>query len=368
MIHTLFLNTFFYDMVDDLMSIMAFLFLIGFIFREHQLNNKANLFTKTIFGFIGGLMGIALLINNLEVASTKTIVDLRYLAFLLVFYFTGLYSSILTIIILTIARMTLFDVSIGSIIYTVNLCLLVILFLIFDKMIKRKRLKLIIYLSTSFFLTFLSYFILLFNDFETYHILFDFALLSVLSSILIYYLVDYIETSNLMYQKYKNDSIKDFLTGLYNTRQYDIQINKIYQNIINTEDNVALFIIDIDHFKSVNDNFGHVVGDEILIEFSRVISRIVGKEDLLFRIGGEEFCLLSININKNEARDLAEKIRETIAQYPFYENVKGSINITVSIGGTIFPESVQNFEHLKESADAALYISKLNGRNKVTIE
>jgi diguanylate cyclase (GGDEF)-like protein len=159
----------------------------------------------------------------------------------------------------------------------------------------------------------------------------------------------------------------DTLTGLFNRRSLNDHIAKIidsYRNHlkekINNHDTPFLAILDIDHFKRINDRYGHLYGDEILLLFSQIMKKYFRHEDLLFRFGGEEFLVLLNHTDLDGAVGALERFRYTIENYQFPDNR----NITVSIGFvSIKPNSLPS--SLLDDADNALYEAKDNGRNQI---
>ncbi|TOI96920.1 hypothetical protein CGI48_24425 [Vibrio parahaemolyticus] len=121
-------------------------------------------------------------------------------------------------------------------------------------------------------------------------------------------------------------------------------------------------MFDIDYFKSINDKFGHSVGDDYLIEFSRLIHRNIRTSDSLARWGGEEFVLLLPNTDENNSILVAEKLRNLVENYSF----SGPKNITVSIGISQVQSGDKSLDDAIARADKALYHSKENGRNQAT--
>ncbi|MBU2258515.1 MAG: GGDEF domain-containing protein, partial [Candidatus Omnitrophica bacterium] len=129
---------------------------------------------------------------------------------------------------------------------------------------------------------------------------------------------------------------------------------------------LAFLMIDIDYFKDLNDRYGHLVGDVILKEVSRIIKDNIRQIDILGRYGGEEFCLALPETEKEEARFAAERIREAIedALIRAYDE---DLRITLSVGIAVFPGDAQDTDALIDRADQALYKAKQSGRNKVCI-
>jgi len=117
-------------------------------------------------------------------------------------------------------------------------------------------------------------------------------------------------------------------------------------------------MINVDHFKSVNDRFGHRGGDSVLCALCELIDSLIRRTDQLFRVGGEEFCLISTMIEQEYVNALAEKLREAIASHEFV----GVGKVTVSIGIACFNDN-DTHQSIYSRADAALYSAKNNGRN-----
>lgn len=151
----------------------------------------------------------------------------------------------------------------------------------------------------------------------------------------------------------------DGLTGLANRRTFDQTI----QELLNNKIPFSLIMIDIDHFKKVNDTYGHLIGDDALKFIANIMQSISGNEDLCFRYGGEEFSILLKNKSESAAWKTAEKLRKKIA-----ETISPTGEcITISLGISMSSLSRQSPEEIIKNADCALFKSKATGRNKTTI-
>ena len=164
------------------------------------------------------------------------------------------------------------------------------------------------------------------------------------------------------------------LTGLYNYRYVDKILAMEQDRIVaNLHLHFSLLMMDIDHFKRINDTYGHHAGNIVLKEFAKILESFVPEGAILARYGGEEFVLLIPHINKSEAAELGEQIRQKIEITPFLiesdlseTHQEEQINITVSIGVSNVPEDTDEMIGLLRNADRALYIgAKQAGRNKV---
>lgn len=168
-------------------------------------------------------------------------------------------------------------------------------------------------------------------------------------------------------EDFKKMSVTDELTGLHNRRRFE-ELMKTEMELSRRHGDInSIMIIDIDHFKSVNDNYGHPCGDSVLKDVSQILKENLRKTDVLCRIGGEEFVALCKRADKNAAMEIAEKLRACInnEMLVFEEH---TLKVTISIGvSTIDKDSTENDrDSLYKQADYAVYHSKDNGRNQVT--
>jgi diguanylate cyclase (GGDEF)-like protein len=169
-----------------------------------------------------------------------------------------------------------------------------------------------------------------------------------------------------MYEKVEELSNVDGLTGLYNRRYFQDMIERMVMESSRTGTPLSMIMLDIDHFKAVNDTYGHKAGDDVIRFLARTVKNNVRKVDVAARYGGEEFVVLLHNTNVEGAARLAEKIRILVKDSNI--NADGShINITSSFGVSSYPSISMSSGDLVKNSDQALYFSKENGRNKVTV-
>jgi diguanylate cyclase (GGDEF)-like protein len=170
-----------------------------------------------------------------------------------------------------------------------------------------------------------------------------------------------------MLQELQDQAITDPLTGLYNRRYlWDI----LPRELIKAERKaapLALIILDIDHFKEVNDTYGHQAGDLVLMEIARLTKAGIRGSDTAYRYGGEEFVLVLPEITVSVARERAEKIRTAIADMELHHSGKPIRRVTVSLGVAFYPHHGHDPDSLLRAADDCLYTAKSNGRNQVVM-
>jgi len=164
----------------------------------------------------------------------------------------------------------------------------------------------------------------------------------------------------------KKEYFIDFLTGISNRRAYDSEAKKIEKQFFVFDTNFAIVFFDLDHFKNINDDFGHICGDEILKSFAAILKDLTRKEDIVARYGGEEFIALINFRDKIEVDRYIKRVKKTVLNSTFiYKEHK--INITFSAGIT-FRKNYKSIEEAQIKADKLLYQAKKTARNKAVFD
>ena len=159
----------------------------------------------------------------------------------------------------------------------------------------------------------------------------------------------------------------DPLTQLLNRRALTERITAEMERALRYDSTMALLMIDLDHFKRVNDTYGHLVGDDVLRDVGQLLGDTIRTSDIVARYGGEEFLVLLPETDDAGAESFAERIREAIDRHPFAsESVPEPLRLTASVGVAVYPAArIESVEDLFARADAALYRAKADGRNRV---
>lgn len=161
-------------------------------------------------------------------------------------------------------------------------------------------------------------------------------------------------------------AIVDPLTKLHNRRYFQSHLNALVSDSCSRGNAVSLLVVDLDHFKSINDTHGHDVGDEVLKECAERLRKVVRGIDIVARFGGEEFVILMPDTEAYSAERVAERIRISMDKAPFvYAAGAKSLNVTVSIGVASMGDRMTSADGLFKLADEALYAAKKAGRNRV---
>jgi diguanylate cyclase (GGDEF)-like protein len=175
--------------------------------------------------------------------------------------------------------------------------------------------------------------------------------------------------SNLtLLDSYKNQAITDGLTGLYNRRYMVEYMASLLSISKRGSKSLALFMVDIDNFKRLNDEYGHHVGDLVLKEVAKTMRRAIRECDIIARYGGEEFVVTLPETDSAMASEVGERLREAVASIEWDHHGLGNIpQVTVSVGVAEFPLHGYSHYHLTNAADKALYVAKRTGKNRVVI-
>ena len=169
-----------------------------------------------------------------------------------------------------------------------------------------------------------------------------------------------------MMQKLQKLATTDGLTKLYNSRSFYTQLELEVDRYNRYRHPLSLLLLDIDNFKEFNDTFGHLEGDKALVRFSQIIKSCLRTNDSAYRYGGEEFTVILPETNGDEAKTVAQRIRSSLESEKFSPTPDKNAKITISIGVTqYFPK--EELSAFIRRADRAMYLSKKNGRNRVSV-
>jgi diguanylate cyclase len=165
----------------------------------------------------------------------------------------------------------------------------------------------------------------------------------------------------------RQEALIDPLTNIYNRRGFEIEVQNMLADSASMSKGACMLMVDIDHFKNINDTYGHLFGDKVLRTLANTLKSLVKGQDCVARLGGEEFAVLLPRTELKGALSIAENIRETIEQSRIRHlySETASSGITISIGIAAYTSGSNLVEWL-DCADKALYISKQRGRNRVT--
>jgi diguanylate cyclase (GGDEF)-like protein len=165
-------------------------------------------------------------------------------------------------------------------------------------------------------------------------------------------------------ERVKQLAYLDGLTGIFNRRFFELRIMEEIERARRYGTGMAVVMTDIDHFKLLNDEFGHLLGDEVLRQVSSLFQQQIRKIDVVCRYGGEEFAILLTQTNEQQALAIAEKLRKLVADWQFPGVPR---TVTISAGVAAFPAQGKTRDELVRAADSGLYAAKQAGRNRVSL-
>lgn len=350
------------DLFVHICILVTFIFLGGVIFKNSEASSlKKN---QILFGVFFGILGSILMFFSIQV-DVETIIDLRHIPIIVAAMFGGITVSFICSLIIAISRILFVDITPIMLIVSLTTILVGILVGLIGKLKIQDTLKWLFMIVSS---TAVFSIILYFRVREIDHfgvILLNYWLLSIFGSTLTLILVNYISRANYLHNEYKRYASIDYLTGLKNVREFNLTLAKLLVKASSDKSRFALLFIDIDHFKQINDQYGHQAGDAILQQFGQLLLDTIPNKDLAFRNGGEEFSAILLNVSGEEAKQMAEIIRERVEKYRFRLPDKSDFEISLSIGVSMNKEKGEQLDEIIKRADQALYQAKSEGRNKV---
>lgn len=170
-----------------------------------------------------------------------------------------------------------------------------------------------------------------------------------------------------LYGQTKEQARTDVLTGLYNRREFGLRLAEEHARAVRYDKPYALMMLDLDHFKQVNDTYGHPAGDAVLKTLADILRKQLRDVDLAARYGGEEFVVVFPEISGGAAKLVAERVCHAVAATPFRSPDGREIGLTVSIGVSCYPDCAGSPQEVVDRADQALYVAKEAGRNRVVL-
>jgi diguanylate cyclase (GGDEF)-like protein len=171
-------------------------------------------------------------------------------------------------------------------------------------------------------------------------------------------------TNAQLHKEVEKLAVTDGLTGLHNHRHFQERLSEEFQRLERIPQPLSLMLIDIDHFKKINDVYGHPAGDTVLTNLAVILKKTLRGIDILARYGGEEFAAVLMGTESSGAKKMAERLRASVMNSPFFID-ENKLTVTLSIGLATHPHDAAAKDELINKADQALYYAKKNGRNQV---
>ena len=346
--------------------LISFISLGNQFLKDRDINVEPSITAKILYGIVAGVLGCVLIVYSVKVYE-NVIIDFRVIGILLASILGGFTSSVVSGIIIGVFRLTYFGISTMSIIPCCTAILAGFLSSLIGYKCTSIKQKWTYSSLVCNLIICLSFILLLEDSTILARAILYYWIGTGMVSIIVFYYISYLLEFNRMYKKYKEESTKDFLTGLNNVREFDKDFNNIVSKLQGRDENLSIAFIDIDFFKKVNDTYGHAEGDAILKELAKVLLKSCRSFDIVSRIGGEEFSIMLLDCPLKQAMEIGEKIRLAVEKHDFTLLDNRKIKITISIGIATYPECTSDFHNLLKEADEALYKAKRMGRNRVVL-
>ncbi|WP_052087938.1 diguanylate cyclase [Paenibacillus wynnii] len=347
----------------------TFVFLSGMLSKRFSLSDRPpSVLTGINAGLLFGVFGIILMNYSFQI-SPDIFINLRHLTIVIVSAYVGWFPSLICAAVLALGRILFYGVSLNTISTAVTLLLGGLCCSLISVFPWSRLKKMTVGNIACMALTFM---ILLLN-LGSLRDLMDFyptqLLISLGAGLVIYYIAESIQHSNELFALLEVRATTDYLTGLHNLQQFHRHLDNEIIWSERHQECLSLLAIDIDHFKIINDTYGHPAGDEVLKQLARRLQNHSHSHDIVSRNGGEEFTVLLPHCPLSQAEQSGEKLRKAVENEPFLLPTGQKITITVSIGVACYPETVAEADGklLSHWADQALYLAKNTGRNKVSV-
>ncbi|HBV86042.1 MAG TPA: GGDEF domain-containing protein [Desulfosporosinus sp.] len=353
------------DLLLNVTSIIAVVSIGNQLLINQEITPSSPLKLRVFFASMAGLLGALLMFNSVQVMP-GVILDFRNIATILSATYCGFTAAMITGLMIGIFRLFFDGLTYTSILSAITAVVIGVGCAFIAKYIASTLKKWTIMSIYILIVPTITFSIMIDNQHLLARTILTYWLgLSMVSSLLYLY-VRYLDLTRFLYRKYQIDSAKDHRTGLNNVRQFDNELNRIMHNL-SDQSLITLLFMDIDYFKKINDTYGHQNGDKILEDLGKILLSSCSYSDIVSRNGGDEFSVLMMDCPRDKVLVVSERIRSTVQDHRFYLIDGQVINITVSIGIAIYPDTVKDISLIVEKADLALYEAKRAGRNRVML-
>ncbi|MFC3882274.1 diguanylate cyclase [Bacillus songklensis] len=338
-----------------------------FLIHQYLYRTKVSSMSPTkrrnLVGVLQGGFGVLLMQFGIPLEG-GVLIDLRSIPMMIAAYLGGWVSTLVATSIIIICGLALYPISHSALVNIVVLTVSAIAFS-FISHSSMKIEKKWIFMAVSFVAILGITIDFVIPDFRKALIVFaQYALAVVCATYGTYLFKSYLWRSDDDYARLKEGAEKDSLTGLNNVRLFNHAIDSAFLKVKEHQEELSLLYIDIDHFKQVNDMYGHPAGDKVLQQIGHILMQSCRSVDVVSRNGGEEFSVIMPACDSASARTIAERIRKNVEQSVFLINEDVELKVTVSIGSaTVNQKNMISVRQLIHQADEGLYMAKRTGRN-----
>ncbi|WP_079480331.1 GGDEF domain-containing protein [Halobacillus salinus] len=352
------------ELFSNLAILISTLFLYTSLTSSSPLHRPSLWMRKVSAGMLAGILSNVLMLYSMH--FDETIVDLRHIPLILVAYYGGSLPAVIAMVLITLGRFSI-GLNSSSLLALVLIVFITVTTLLITKWRIHKQWKVFFILTASnIIFTVLICYLLPTNN-TLFVLLPSFWTISYIAGFVSFFVVEYVRRNQKLLDRFKAEASTDGLTGLHNVRKFDQAFNEASSQAKQNKEMLSLLFIDIDHFKNVNDTYGHKEGDQVLIQLSDILRNTVRSFDIVSRNGGEEFTVILLDCSTERGVQISERIREKVEAHAFLLSSGDFIRVTVSIGLACYHETTKTPPVLLKDADDALYEAKKTGRNKVCV-
>jgi len=335
------------------------------LMREKYISlTRANIIRN---GVLSGLLGCLLMFFSVPITN-QVFIDFRSIPVLIMALYVSPLAAMEAAIIIGLYRLLFYGVNEASVIAVVVILIVGVVSSLISRMKISIRLKWLLMVGLINTVTGLGIYTVISDQKDRWLILMAYWTGMILASVGLYFFMTTLTRFNSRIDRFKEEAERDYLTGLKTPRHFSRSIRKQLNSTEKEDSNVAMLYIDIDEFKTINDVYGHASGDMVLKEFGKILKHIARGQDVISRKGGDEFTMLLMDCTKDQAKEIAERIRHTIEKTDFKIPNGRVIRITASIGVAAMPITIASEAELLELADKAMYRAKQGGRNRTVAE
>ncbi|WP_194840851.1 GGDEF domain-containing protein [Filobacillus milosensis] len=352
--------------IINICILITFIFFWHQLFRTRRLTYHSPFWVKLSDGLLAGALGIILMRYSIHV-NDITILDLRHVPIAIVAYYGGLVPPLIGAAVITVGRYMI-DINFSS-----HVALFMMLFIAVGCGLIANYLQTIPWKKWLILLIYsqLIFSIALYIVAPVYKAVIFAAVVHVICTLIggmmAFYFVRYVRRNSELFLKYREYSRLDALTGLYNVRTFYYYYDKFLNDAKANQTPMVLVMLDIDHFKEINDTYGHMAGDEVLKQLADLFRQEAGEGAKIARNGGEEFSILYSGKSIKQVEKIAENIRNRVERTIFKLPQRNTIQMTISIGVAEYQATMDKDHALYQEADRALYKAKDAGRNNIEV-
>jgi diguanylate cyclase len=341
------------------------------IFLIHQYLYRENISLispikwRVIAGILQGGFGMLLMLFGIHIEG-GVLIDLRTIPMMIAAYLGGWVSTCVTTIIIIVCRLALYPVSYSALFNVGVLTVSAIIFSLISHSNMNTEKKWSIMALSFVVILGISVPFVIPGLRQAFIIFIQYALAIICATYGTYLLKSYLWHNDEDYARLKKFAQKDYLTGLNNVRSFTLAIDSAFLKAKERQEELSLLFIDIDHFKHVNDTYGHPAGDKVLKKVAQILLLSCRSVDIVSRNGGEEYSIIMPACSSASALAVAERIRQTVEKSIVVINKKVELQVTVSIGcASAKQKNIFSAAQLINEADRGLYMAKRKGRNRV---